>query len=145
MSGSLLYLTCARFLLGQIESPMRLADKTQDMSGTWWASFVAFGALLVLGFAGRFGIKAINSIVSDHKKLQDQHIATLKETLIATQTIAIKYETLSSKAIDLIEEDILATKESTRRSAEQTEALKKVEITLDELRRATARERERER
>lgn len=119
--------------LAQLETPIRVADDLASKSSNWWPVAISIALILLLLFIGNHGIKAITGIVNDHKALQKEYIENLRQTLTATQAIALKYETLNSRAIDLIEEDIAATKESTRKSIEQTLALQNVEAALREL------------
>lgn len=109
-------------MLAQIPNELiEMANKNSDKSGAWWSTAVAFGALALLVFIGRFGIKAIKAIVLDHKELQKQHIETLKETLTTTQKIASenanlvrRYDEVLHKTTELIEADIEATNENAR-------------------------------
>lgn len=125
-----------------VETTMKFVDEHKSESGAWWATAVAFAFLALFIFIGRWGFRKLEIMINDHRDLQKQYIENLKENLQKTQQIAQSFEGLSKRTTDLIEEDIIATRESAIRSLEQTRALQRVEETLVELTR-NARSRRR--
>jgi hypothetical protein len=116
-----------------VDQAIEFANKHKDESTAFWTSLIAFGAVALLVFVGRWGFKKIELVISNHEALQAEYIEALKTNLTATQKIASGYESQSSQTANLLKEDIEATKTLAARASEQARALEKVESAIGEL------------